>query len=318
MILVTGASGFIGRALCRDLVARGRATAGACRPDRRAAVPPGVERRPIGDLADEDAWRGALARTEAVVHLAGIAHVADRRAAADAAEHAHRVNAEATRRLAAAAAAAGARRLVFVSTAKVHGETSAAPWREDAPPAPSDPYAASKWAAEQALAETARGAAIEIVVLRPPLVYGPGVKANFLALLALCDTPWPLPFGSLDRNRRSLLYVGNLVAAIGRALDHPAAAGRAYLVADDGAWSTAEIAGKIRIALGRPPRLVPVAASVLRAVARLGHAQAESDRLTESFEVDAERIRRELDWRPPFSFEQGLAATAAWWRGDRI
>jgi UDP-glucose 4-epimerase len=316
MILVTGATGFIGRVLCRDLVARGIDAGGAYRGDRAAAVPAGVEPRRIGDLADDDPWRGVLVGADAIVHLAGRAHVTDARARADDADKAMRVNADATRQLALAAAEAGARRLVCVSTAKVHGETASGPLREDNTPAPADPYSASKWAAEKALAEIA-GRGLEIVVLRPPLVYGPGVKANFVRLLRLCDSPWPLPFGALDRNRRSLLYVGNLIAAIRRALEHPAAAGRTYLVADDGAWSTAEIVRRMRAALGRPARLFPAPPGILRSATRIAGCMPAAAPLLESFEVDAGRIRRELDWRAPFSFDQGLAATAAWHRAAR-
>jgi nucleoside-diphosphate-sugar epimerase len=315
MILVTGASGFIGRALCRDLVARGLATAGTYRGDRRDAVPAGVEVRQIGDLGGGDPWRGALSGISAVVHVAGLAHVTGARSDLD--RRAVSVNAEATRSLALASAEAGVRRLVFISTSKVHGEASESPIRECDAPVPDDPYAASKLAAEAALAEAARSGRIETVVLRPPLVYGPGVKANFRALLALCDSPWPLPFGGIIGNRRALLYVGNLIGAIREALDHPKAAGKTYLVADDGARSTAEIVGAIRAAFGRRPRLLSVPPEVLRSSAGLVHRTSAVARLLESFEIDASLIKRDLGWRPPFSFEQGLAATAAWFRTSR-
>jgi nucleoside-diphosphate-sugar epimerase len=315
MILVTGATGFVGQALCRDLLARGRSVAATYRGERRGQIPAGIEARQAGDLEADDPWCDSLSGIDAIVHLAGLAHVTEIRP--DAAERAERVNAHATRSLGIAAARAGVRRLVYLSTAKVHGEASSAPFRETDAPAPSDPYAASKWAAEQALTEVAREQSLETVVLRPPLVYGPGVKANFLSLLALCDSPWPLPLGGLAANRRSFVFLGNLIAAIHRVLDHPRAAGRAFLVADGGALSTAELVRQIRRALGRLARLAAVPPAALQTLAASIGRQSAFERLTESFEIDASLIGRELDWRPAFSFEQGLAATAAWYRAGR-
>lgn len=312
MILVTGATGFVGQALCRDLLARGRSVAGTCRSEMRAGIPAGLDARRIDDLEGDKPWRDALAGIDAIVHLAGLAHVTDGRP--DAGEKAGRINARATRSLAMAAVRTGVRRLVYVSTAKVHGEASTAPFRESDAPAPAEPYASSKWAAEQSLRDI-RG--VEIVVLRPPLVYGPGVKANFLSLFALCDSPWPLPLGGLTTNRRSFVYLGNLIAAIRCALDHPSAAGRTFLVADGTARSTTGLIGAIRGALGRPSRMIAMPPPILRTLAAAVGRQSAVDRLTETFELDASLIGRELDWRPPYSFEQGLAATAAWYRATR-
>jgi nucleoside-diphosphate-sugar epimerase len=315
MILVTGATGFIGGALCRDLAARGRSVAGAIRGDQAGRLPPAIAARRIADLVEDDPWRDALAGVEVVVHLAGRAHVGERAEGNGAA--AQRINCAASRRLAERAVAAGVRRLVFVSTAKVHGEaTSARPWREDDAPGAADPYAASKWSAERALAEIARDR-LEVVVLRPPLVYGPGVKANFLALLALCDSPWPLPLGGLAGNRRSLIYLGNLVAAVRLAIDHPAAAGRTYFVADGEAVSTARLVRRLRAALARPARLARVPPGVLRLAGRVVGQASAVDRLIESLELDTARIKGELGWQPPFAIDHGLAATAAWYRARR-
>jgi nucleoside-diphosphate-sugar epimerase len=316
MILVTGATGFIGGALCRDLAARGRRVAGTIRGDQAGRLPPAIAARRIADLVEDDPWRDALAGIEVVVHLAGRAHVGERAGGNGAA--AQRINCVASRRLAERAVAAGVRRLVFVSTAKVHGEaTSSRPWREDDAPGAADPYAESKWSAERAVNEIARDGRLEVVVLRPPLVYGPGVKANFLALLALCDSPWPLPLGGLAGNRRSLVYLGNLVAAVRLAIDHPAAAGRTYFVADDDAVSTARLARRLRAALGRPARLAPVPPGALRLAGRVVGQASAIDRLIESLELDTTRIKSELGWQPPFGIDHGLAATAAWYRARR-
>jgi nucleoside-diphosphate-sugar epimerase len=206
-------------------------------------------------------------------------------------------------------------RFVFLSSVKVNGEaTSGEPVTEDDTPAPEDAYATSKWEAEQALAE-ASGGGIETVVLRTPLVYGPGVKANFLSLLKLCDTALPLPLGGIDGNRRSLIYLGNLADALRRALVHGAAAGRTYLVRDREDVSTAGLVRRIRRALGRPPRLVTVPTGALRAALAVTGRRAAADRLLGSLAVDAGRIDRELGWTPPYTMDQGLHATVSWYRG---
>ena len=210
-------------------------------------------------------------------------------------------------------------RFVFLSSVKVNGEaTRGNPVTEDDTPAPEDAYATSKWEAEQTLAEASAGGGIETVVLRTPLVYGPGVKANFLSLLKLCDTALPLPLGGVDGNRRSLIYLGNLADALRRALVHGAAAGRTYLVRDSEDLSTAGLVRRIRRALRRPPRLVPVPAGVLRAALVVTGRRAAADRLLGSLAVDSSRIDRELGWTPPYTLDQGLHATVNWYRGATV
>lgn len=300
-VLVTGAGGFIGAHLCPALAQAGFE----------------VVRAPAHD--DEAARAAApLDGVEAVVHLAALVHRP--RGAAGEADY-RRANVDATARLAERAVAAGVRRFVFMSTVKVHGERSplggdgrARPFTEADAPAPADAYARSKWAAEQRLHAIAAGTPLAVTVLRPPLVYGPGVRANFLALLRAVDRGLPLPFGAL-RNRRSLLYVGNLVDAVRHCLQHAGAADRTFLVADGEDLSTPALVRALAKALGRPARLVPVPEAWLRAAGTLIGRRAALDRLCGSLHVCADAIGARLHWQAPFSVAEGLAATAAWYRG---
>ena len=275
-VLVTGASGFVGSALVPALAARGHEVRALRRGEE---LPEGFE---------------------ALVHLANIAH-----GSAPAGEL-EKVNVEGTRALARQAAARGIRRFVYLSSIKASGEwTGTRPFDGSEAPAPEDAYGRSKLAAERALAEVGASTKLETVVLRPPLVYGPGVKANFLALLRAVARGWPLPLASV-RNARSLVYVGNLVDAIARCIEEPRAAGRTYVVSDGAPCSIPELCRAIGAALGRPARLVPFPAALLRLAPPLLP-------LLRDLAIDDARMRDELAWRPPFSPEQGLRATAAWY-----
>lgn len=309
-ILVTGASGFVGRALCEALTAAGR-------PPRiavRAASPAVPDAVPVGEVGPDTDWRAALDGIRCVVHLVARTHVLQE-SAADPLSESRRINVQGTERLARAAAEWGVRRFVFLSSVKVNGErTDARPYTEDDPPAPEDAYGISKLEAEQALAAVTASTGLEVVVLRPPLVYGPGVKGNFLRLMDAIARGLPLPLASIT-NRRSLVHVGNLAGAIVVALDAPQAAGRTYLVSDGEDLSTPELVHAIARALDRRPRLLPFPPRMLEAAAALLGRGAEARRLTGSLQVDSSRIRRELGWRPPISLAQGLAETARWYRG---
>ncbi len=309
-VLVTGASGFVGRALLGRLGAFGHVPIAATRGVRIA----GVEHRIVGDLGPRTDWSAALEGVDAVVHLAARAHLM-RDPAADPPAAYSVTNVAGTRQLAETAARSGVRRLVFLSTAKVNGEATPSdrPFRDTDPPAPRDAYAVSKWQAEQALAEIAANTGLEVVILRPPLVYGPGVGANFRSLLRACDSPLPLPFGALE-NRRSLIYVDNLADAICRALAHPAAAGGRFLLGDAEALSTPALVRHLRESLGRPTRLLAVPPALLRLAGRLPGVGAAMDRLTQSLVIDSDGIRRAIGWRPAVAVARGLALTARAYR----
>lgn len=315
-VLVTGATGFVGGALCRVLAAEGFHVIAGIR--HGADYAGASETRALGDLGADTELATALAGVDSVVHLAARAHMIADSAADPMAEY-RRVNTDGTRRLAEAAIAAGVRRFVFLSSVKVNGEaTHAAPFSESDAPAPEDDYGVSKWEAEQVLARLSDDSTMETVVLRTPLVYGPGVKANFLSLLKLCDSPLPLPLGGITGNRRSLIYLGNLTDALRCALIHPEAAGQTYLVGDNDDVSTATLARRIRHALGRPARLLPVPATALRTALMLSGRRAAADRLLGSLAIDTGRITRDLDWSPPYTMDQGLQATVGWYRGVTV
>lgn len=292
--LVTGANGFVGRALVPHLESAGWAVRPATRAD-------------VGAIGPDTDWRPLLEGIDAVVHLAARVHVMRDRAAEPEREF-DMTNHQATARLAAQADAAGVRRFVFLSSIKVHGDVSDRALGAADTPRPTDAYGRSKLAAERALADAAKS--MSVVVLRPPLVYGPGVKGNFRAMMEAIRRGWPLPLGAIG-NRRSLIYVGNLADAIRAALDAPPGT---YLPSDRDDVSTPELIRRTAAALHRPARLVPVPPRILRALARLAGKTAAIERLLGSLTVDGALP----GWDPPFTMEEGLAATAERFRATAL
>ena len=291
MILVTGASGFVGRALCAELRRRGVAALGAVRNDAASGEVA------IGALGPGNDWNAALAGREAVIHLAARVHVMD--------EHdtdpllAYReVNVDATINLARQAARAGVKRFVFVSSVKVNGEaTAGTPFCAADVPQPRDPYGQSKLEAELALRALEKETGLEVVIVRPPLVYGPGVKANFLNLMKLVRRGLPLPLASV-RNRRSMVALDNLVDLLIVCARDGRAAGGTFMVSDGNDVGIAELIGMLAAAMDRPARLIPVPAGVLGGVARLLGKAAMADRLLGSLQVDITETRARLGWEP--------------------
>jgi nucleoside-diphosphate-sugar epimerase len=316
LIVVTGADGFVGRALCAHLGARSIPWRGLVR-----ALPSGADAHmhlnhvETGDLATvaDDRLDAAIAGATAIVHLAGRAHVL-RDTAHDPEAAFHDANVVATARLAHAAVRAGVRRFVFASTVKVNGEATihGAAFRPDDPPAPHDAYARSKLVAECELEGICASTATVPLVLRLPLVYGPGVKGNFLALLDEIARGRPLPL-RLVRNRRSILYVGNLVEAIEAALAVEPPPRGVHFVADGASFSVPELLTAAAEALHAPVRLWPIPVPMLRLAGLLLGRQAAVQRLTGSLEVDASSFTAATGWRPRHSLQEGLAKTAAWW-----
>ena len=310
-VLVTGASGFIGRALCAHLAGLGVDYVAAVR-----AVAADDSRRDVslalGDFAAAE-WRDHLRGVDAIVHLAGRAHVPPTRA--EAATPYIVANVHVSRRVAEAAAGAGVRRIVFASSVKVYGETSkrGRPFRTGDPDAPQGAYARSKAEAERALREICGATGVELVILRLPLTYGPGVKGNFLTLLDAVASGRRLPVAGIT-NRRSLLYVGNAVSAIEAALSAPVGSEEAFPIADTEVVSTSELATKLAYALRVSPRLFYVPPTFLRGTAALVGRGTDVGRLLDSLEVDASGFRQLTGWSPPCSLDEGLVATAAWWR----
>ncbi|HEY6281866.1 MAG TPA: SDR family oxidoreductase [Burkholderiales bacterium] len=311
--LITGATGFVGQAMCRKLLACGWNVTGTIRPALHAVseLPQGVAPCSVGSLGPGTDWRKALSGIDVIVHLAARVHIM-KEIAEDSLMEFRQVNTHATERLARMAAQTGVRRLVFLSTIKVNGEnTGNQAFTETDTPNPQDAYAISKWEAEQALKRVADETKLEIVILRSPMVYGPGVKGNCLRLLQAVQRGMPLPLASVH-NRRSIIFLGNLVEAIIAGMTSPQAKGKIYLVCDDEHISTAELISRIARALGRPARLWPFPAKLLHLAAKLAGKSGEADKLLSSLLVDSSKIRSELGWKPSASLDEGLAETARW------
>lgn len=306
-ILVTGANGLVGRALCSVL---DQTKDHVVRAVRTSTTPWEV---PVGDLNEDTDWSEALGhKTDVVVHLAAQVPLSDVASRAPGDQYTE-VNTLGTANLARQCAQYGVKRFIFISTVKVLGEGKSEPYRDTDLAIPADAYAMSKWEAEQTLWQIAAETGMEVVVLRPPLVYGPGVKGNFLRLMQAINKGRPFPFGAIH-NRRSLIYLGNLVDVIRRCLTHPKAAGKTFLVSDGDDVSTPELVRRIAASLGRRPFLLPVPVLCMRWAGRVLGKKAAVDRLLGSLRVDISPLREELGWTPPYTMRAGLEATAQWYR----
>lgn len=259
-------------------------------------------------------WRDALQGVSAVIHLAARVHVMYESAVDPLAEF-RKVNVEGTEHLARSAAAVGVKRLVYVSSIKVNGEETIGGQRysEVSAPSPKDPYGVSKWEAEQALQRVAAETGLEVVIIRPPLVYGIGVKGNFAQMLSAVSKRILLPFAAV-RNQRSLIYVGNLVDALISCAIHPAAAGKTYLVCDGEDISTPDLLNSLGGEMGRPARLIQCPMWLLSMMGKIAGRSDQLLRLMGSLQIDSHKIRTELNWKPPYRLQQGLQKTAEWYR----
>lgn len=304
--LMTGATGFIGHALYKSLTAENWYVRRALRNGA------GTDDFVVRNISPDTDWQGAVEGIDCIVHLAARTHVVD-----DTSDNAidtyRRINVAGTVNLARAAVTHGVRRFIFLSSIKVNGElTVDHPFSEVDTPQPQDAYGISKYEAEQALWQVANETGLEVTILRPPLVYGPAVKANFLRLMHLGARRIPLPLASIA-NRRSLIYLGNLVDAITTCLENPAAKGKTYLVSDNESVSTPELIRGISTALDVDPRLFRFPTTLLQVGATLLGRKSEWDRLAGSLQIDNSRIRQELGWQPRYTMAQGLAETARWY-----
>jgi UDP-glucose 4-epimerase len=312
-LVISGANGFVGRAVCRRALEAGHTVTALVR--RPGGCVDGV-REWVHDAADFDGldarWPADLA-ADCVIHLAARVHVMrDESPDPDAAFDA--TNVAGTLRLAEASRNHGVRRFVFASSIKAVGEgDGGVPLSEAVEPVPQDAYGRTKLRAERQLAQFGASAGLDVVVVRPPLVYGPAVRANFLRMMDAVARGVPLPFGAVSA-RRSVVYVDNLADALLRCAIDPRAAGECFHIADDDAPTVADLLRLVGDALGRPARLIAVPPALLRAAGALTGRRAVIDRLTGSLQLDTDRIRRVLDWHPPYTTREGLEATAAWYR----
>lgn len=308
-IAVTGANGFIGSALTNKLFEKGYDVRGVVRLKERFLNNSGrFEFFAVGEINNDTNWNDALKGIDVVIHLASRVHKLTDSSINPLADY-RRVNTAGIQRLAEMSAEALVKRLVFISTIKVNGEkTTGDAFSENHMANPQDAYAVSKCEAEQALHNISDATGLEIVILRPPLVYGQGVKANFLWLLDMVNKNIPLPL-SLVNNKRSMIYIGNLVDAIIKCIEHPNAANQTFLVNDGQDVSTPELIRMIARAMGKKARLFPCPVSFLKMMGMVAGKSAEIERLVNSLQVDSTKIRKTLNWIPPFTMEEGILET---------
>ncbi|MFJ4443756.1 UDP-glucose 4-epimerase family protein [Pseudomonas sp. NPDC089422] len=309
-VLLTGGSGFVGKAVLERMAAMEGVDAVAALRRQPASLPVGVSVHLFDDLGSEAAWPKQGGPFDVVIHCASRVHVMNEVAADPLAEF-RKVNVQATLAFARRAAAAGVRRFVFISSIKVNGEGTepGRPYHAEDVPAPQDPYGISKREAEEQLRQLAVETGMELTIIRPVLVYGPGVKANFHNMMRWLDKQVPLPFGAIN-NRRSLVALDNLVDLIVTCCTHPGAANQVFLVSDGHDVSTTELLRQMARALGKAARLLPIPASLLVLGANLLGRRALSQRLCGSLQVDITPTCHRLGWTPPVTFEQALRKTA--------
>lgn len=305
-VLVTGANGFVGNPLCEVLAKQNWIVRGAVRSQIKNEQY--IEWITIDDINRETDWSKALKDIDVVIHLAARVHIMEEKSAKPLAEF-REVNVEGTRQLAIQAANAGIKRFVYVSSIKVNGEkTTDKPFNESDPVDPQDAYGVSKYEAELALHEVAANTGLEIVIIRPPLIYGPGVKGNFLHLIRVIKTGLPLPFASIN-NLRSLLYVGNLVDAMILCATHPNAAGKTYLISDGNDISTPGLIKMMAEILGYKVRLINCSTWILKCFSKLVRKENQMNRLLDSLQVDNCKLSLDLGWKPKFTLQEGLKKT---------
>ncbi|HDS1698997.1 MULTISPECIES: SDR family oxidoreductase [unclassified Pseudomonas] len=308
-VFLTGASGFVGSAVLQRLLADGMPIVATIRRNS-TSLPPAVEAVPFDSFEEACQWGEALLGCDTVIHCAARVHVMND-TEADPLAAFRKINVQGTMSLARQAVAAGVKRFVYISSIKVNGEETALgqPYTAHDRPQPQDPYGISKMEAEAELWALAKASGLEVVIIRPVLVYGPGVKANFQAMMRWLSKGVPLPFGAID-NRRSLVALDNLVDLIAICIDHPAAANQVFLVSDGEDLSTTALLRRMAQALGAPARLLPVPGWLLSGGANLLGRTALSKRLCGSLQVDIEKTRKVLGWQPPVSVDAALRATA--------
>jgi nucleoside-diphosphate-sugar epimerase/GT2 family glycosyltransferase len=316
-VLVTGANGFIGKAVCSDLASRAYHVRGVVRHPQRMVSPGEFECLPMEEIDANTDWSAALDGVDTIVHLAARVHLM-RETASDPLAEFRRTNVALTLNLARQAAAAGVRRFIFISSIKVNGEVTPVgqPFTTEDTPHPTDPYGISKLEAEQGLLALAAETGLEVVIIRPVLVYGPGVKANFQSMMRWLLKGLPMPLGALS-NRRSFLALANLADLIAICAQHPAAANQIFLASDGEDLSISGLLRRTGAALGKPARLIPVPVIFLRAGARLAGQEAVVQRLCDSLQVDVSKTRHVLGWEPPVDVDDALEETARHYRYGR-
>jgi len=312
-ILITGATGFIGTPLINVLRNHGHILSGTTRKNGVMSGPNGIPLHRVPEINGNTDWSNIISGAEVIIHLAARVHVMKDRSR-NPMEEFRRVNTQGTKALALQAAKAGVKRFIFLSSVKVVGETSPLNGfkESEATSPPDDAYGISKYEAEQELLKIARRSAMEVVIIRPPLVYGPNVRGNFLRLLKLAKRNYPLPLGSIS-NKRSLLFVDNLTDAITKTVDHPGAANKTFFICDDEDLSVTQLINKISLAFGSESRNFNVPQKWLNLFGKITGNSEIIKRLTQSLTVDSAKIKLDLNWSPPVQSDKGIEKTVNWY-----
>ena len=316
-ILITGATGFIGASLINTLRTQGHIMSGTTRKTGVVSGPNGIPLHKIPEISVNTDWSNIISGAEVIIHLAARVHIM-RDQSQNPMEAFRCVNTLGTKSLALQAANAGIKRFIFLSTVKVAGETSPlGGFKESGPISPNDPYSISKYEAEQELLKIAQRSSMEVVIIRPPLVYGPNVKGNFLSLLKLAKRNYPLPLNSIN-NKRSLIFVDNLTDAITKAVDHPKAANKIFFLSDEENLSTTELINKISRAFGTKARIFNIPQKYLILLGKITGNTDIIKRLTQTLTVDSTRIKSDLNWSPPFQSDVGIEKTVNWYNRSSL
>jgi len=309
LILITGATGFVGRSVVKQLLNK-HYDVRACSRQDNVGMPNAAEIFTIGDIAGDTAWHQALLGVDVVIHCAARAHIMNDLALDPLVEF-RKMNRDATLNLAIQVADAGVKRFIFISSIKVNGEETSVdlPFKPDDKNIPTDPYGLSKYEAEQGLLALAKETGMEVVIIRPPLVYGPNVKANFASMMAWVNKGVPLPFGAIH-NQRSLIALDNLVSFIMLCMNHPKAVNEVFLVSDNEDVSTSELLRKVAKAFGRQSRLMPVPVGLMTFCAKLIGKGDVANRLFSSLQVDSSKAGDLLGWKPVVTMDEQLKKVA--------
>ena len=298
-VLITGSNGFLGKGVYQALAAHHDAVRGTRSQNRNSFV--------IGDLSRQDYAAPSLDQFDVVIHLAAKAHVFGE--GSSDADAFNCVNVESSLKLARSAAESGVKRFIYLSSIGVNGiNSNEAPFTEDMPPAPHDPYSMSKYKAEEGLRVIAKGTGLEIVIIRPPLIYGPSAPGNFASLIKLVNRPIPLPFASVN-NRRSFIFLRNIAAFIVECVNHPAASNQTFVISDGQDVSLRTLVSLMRSGMGQSPKLIPVPVWLFKLAGKLSGKSAVVDRLVGNLQVDPSKAADMLGWTPPYTFEEAIRET---------
>lgn len=315
-ILVTGANGFIGKSLCKLLVESDFSVIACVRNCKQEIWDKNISELSIGNIDQNTEWSHALENVSVVIHLAARVHILDERNISSPLDLYREINVKGTENLAIQAANSGVKRFIYLSSIKVNGKQSKIPFSADDSVMPNDPYAISKWEAEQKLSSIGAATGLEIVIIRPPLVYGQAVKGNFLRLMQLLDRRLPIPLGKVN-NKRSMVNVDNLCDFIKLSIEHPKANGQVFLISDDRDLSSTELIKIIAKQQYRSPRLVPVPLKLLGFIAQILGKRQEIERLCDSLQVNIQKNKALLNWSPPWSVEEGVRKAVEYQKQQR-